>query len=375
MTSEEAALRDERGPVGSDRGAFGRFMTEAEASPDVLGVILMGSRGFDHFVTPRSDHDALVIVAKDPFPWQRDHGSAVETWPMTIGQFRTHGLTVDVWNRAAFLDVRVILDRLDGEILRLVEEKRTLRPDEAEALGANRVDGYINSLVRSLRNLEAGREVEGRLDAIESIGPLLEAVFAFEGRVRPFNKWLRYETAERPLAFGDIVGLVDQIATCPTADIQRAVFRQFEVAARTGPDPNSNRVAIVVSAPSARLFKALAEHFGTEAIELRIDDSMFGAEPGSGRQHDTPPFWGGASIQSAACSDGFPWTAGVTGNAILTAAHCFSGGGSAKIGDYTGAGSVLSGSEENWDPVHGTQFYSGQTTYRGDVALIRLTGS
>lgn len=232
MTGHGTAARDERGPVGSDHGAFGRFMTDAEASPDVLGVILMGSRGFDHFVTPRSDHDALVIVARDPSPWQRDHGSPVETWPMTIEQFRTHGLTVDSWNRAAFLGVRVVLDRLDGEISRLVEEKRTLCPDEAEALGANRVDGYINSLVRSLRNLEAGREVEGRLDAIESIGPLLEAVFAFEGRVRPFNKWLRYETAERPLAFGDIVGLVDQIATCPTADIQRVVFRQFEVAAR-----------------------------------------------------------------------------------------------------------------------------------------------
>lgn len=205
---------------------------DAEASPDVLGVVLMGSRGFEHFVTARSDHDALVIVAGDPSPWQRDHGSDVETWPMTIEQFRQHGLTVDVWNRPAFLGVRVIMDRLDGEIARLVEEKRTLRAEEAQVLGANRVDGYINALVRSLRNLEAGREIEGRLDAIESIGPLLEAVFAFEGRVRPFNKWLRYETTARPLAFGDIVSLVDQIATRPTADVQRAVFRQFEAAAR-----------------------------------------------------------------------------------------------------------------------------------------------
>ena len=232
MTGEGTAARDEREPAGLEPGAFGRFMSEVEASPDVLGVILMGSRGFDHFVTPRSDHDALVIVAQDSSPWRRDHGSPVETWPMTIEQFREHGLTADAWNRAAFLGVRVILDRLDGEIARLVEEKRTLRPEEAEALGADRVDGYINSLVRSLRNLEAGREVEGRLDAIESIGPLLEAVFAFEGRVRPFNKWLRYETEERPLAFGDIVSLVDQIATCPTADMQRAVFRLFEAAAR-----------------------------------------------------------------------------------------------------------------------------------------------
>ena len=190
MAIEGTAARDEQGPADHDRAAFGRFIVEAEASPDVLGVVLMGSRGFEHFVMARSDHDALVIVAMDPTPWRRDHGSPVETWPMTIEQFREHGLTSDAWNRAAFLGVQVVLDRLDGEIARLVEEKRTLSPDEAEALGAARVDGYINSLVRSLRNLEAGRQVEGRLDAIESIGPLLEAVFAFEGRVRPFNKWL-----------------------------------------------------------------------------------------------------------------------------------------------------------------------------------------
>lgn len=207
-------------------------MAEAQASPDVLGVVLMGSRGFDHFVTPRSDHDVIVIVANDPAPWRRDHGEPIEIWPMTIEQFREHGISADAWNRAAFLGVRVLLDRLDGEIAGLVEDKRTLRPDEARALGAVRTDAYINSLVRSLRNLEAGREVEGRLDAIESIGPLLDAVFAFEGRVRPFNKWLRHVTAERPLAFGDIVSLVDRIVSDPTADVQRAVFRRFEAAAR-----------------------------------------------------------------------------------------------------------------------------------------------
>lgn len=232
MMEEESAARGASGRAGSDRAAIRRFMAEAEADPDVLGVVLMGSRGFDHFVTARSDHDVLVIVAKDPTPWGRDHGSPVETWPMTIERFREHALSADTWNRAAFLGVRIILDRLDGEIARLAEEKRALRPDEAVALGASRADAYINSLVRSLRNLEAGRDVEGRLDAIESIGPLLDAVFAFEGRVRPFNKWLRYDIEERPLAFGDIVSLVDRIATNPTVDVQRDVFRQFEMSAR-----------------------------------------------------------------------------------------------------------------------------------------------
>ncbi len=139
----------------------------------------------------------------------------------------------------------------------------------------------------------------------------------------------------------------------------------------TGPDPKSNRITIVVSAPSERLFEALANRFGTQAIESRIDASMLGAKPTSNRQADAWPFWGGASIQSQACSDGFAWHVG-TVYAMLTAAHCFSTGGSAKIGNYSGVGWVKSGYEENWNSTYGTQYYTGQTTYRGDVALIRL---
>lgn len=43
---------------------------------------------------------------------------------------------------------------------------------------------------------------------------------------------------------------------------------------------------------------------GAAEIELWIDDSMYGAKPASSRQFSDPPFWGGASIQTQACSDG-----------------------------------------------------------------------
>ena len=36
---------------------------------------------------------------------------------------------------------------------------------------ATALDDYINALYRSLRNLEGGRALGGRLDAVESIGP------------------------------------------------------------------------------------------------------------------------------------------------------------------------------------------------------------
>ena len=200
----------------------------------MLGLVLMGSRGYGGYIQEQSDYDLLVIAERDPEAWRTAHGSSVETWPMTLERFRAHGLPgdVDAWNRAAFLGVRVIFDRLDGEIERLVARKRTLEPDEARALASYNLDGYINALYRSLRNLEVGRHLEGRLDGLESIGPLLIASFAFEGRIRPFNKWLRHELRERPLAFGDLAGLVDAIASDPTIETQRRAFRRVERNAR-----------------------------------------------------------------------------------------------------------------------------------------------
>ena len=58
---------------------------------------------------------------------------------------------------------------------------------------------------------------------------------------------------------------------------------------------------------------------------------------------------------------------------MLTAAHCISSGGNASYPNYPNVGTVASGSEENWSPVYGTQYYTGQSVYRGDVALIRYT--
>ena len=214
--------------------AYEAVRRRADADPDVLGLVLMGSRGYGGYVEASSDYDILVVVEKAPEAWKLEHGAAVETWAMTIDEFRRHGLPGDrdAWNRPAFLGVTVLLDRLDGEIARLVDEKRTLPTEQATATAAYNLDGYINSLYRSLRNLEGGRDLEGRLDALESIGPLITASFAFEDRLRPFNKWLRHELAARPLAFVDVARVADQLASDPGIETQRRVFRHVELAAR-----------------------------------------------------------------------------------------------------------------------------------------------
>ena len=186
---------------------YAAILERARADPTVVGVVVFGSRGAGAYVDDGSAVDAFVVVAgtsAEAERWATEHGSDVEIWPMTLDEFRAHGLpeTPTSWNRPSFLRARIDLDRLDGEIGRIVEQRRRLAPDEAPALAASALGAYINALYRSLRNLEAGRLLEGRLDAAESIGPLLTAAFALEGRVRPFNKWLPFETRRPRLSEG-----------------------------------------------------------------------------------------------------------------------------------------------------------------------------
>jgi hypothetical protein len=219
---------------------YQELLDRASADLAVVGIVVFGSRGAGAFVTSDSDVDAFVIVDGPESlsrPYATNHGDPVEVWPITLEAFRDHALpgTPTAWNRPSFLQARVDLDRLDGEISLIVARKGRLDPEEATALADSSLDGYINSLYRSMRNLEGGRMLEGRLDGLESIGPLLTTAFAFEGRVRPFNKWLRYDLEAEPLVLSDLGGLldhIDRIAADPTTDHQREAFRAIERAAR-----------------------------------------------------------------------------------------------------------------------------------------------
>jgi hypothetical protein len=220
-------------------------LRRAAADPAVVGVVVLGSRAAGPFVTERSDVDMLLILDgpdADPNRWQTPHGSPVEIWATTLELFRDHGLagSPTAWNRPAFLRARVDLDRLDGEIGRLVERKRRLDPDEAFALADNSLDGAINSLYRALRSVENGRDLAARLDAVEAIEPMLAAAFALEGRVRPFNKWLRYELEAEPLERAEAAAVVtaaERLLDRATPSVIRSAYARLEAAARaTGHD-------------------------------------------------------------------------------------------------------------------------------------------
>jgi hypothetical protein len=172
----------------------------ARADERVFGLVLTGSRGRGVFVRPESDWDVRLVVSGAALreceqQFETPHGSAVEVAVYSLGQFEQAGEldSPSEWDRYSYAHAEVVLDKLDGRIAGLVAEKGVLPPNAARAVAARALDGYINSYHRSAKNAALGLSVEARLDAAESVAPFLTGLFAVHGRVRPFNKYLRWE--------------------------------------------------------------------------------------------------------------------------------------------------------------------------------------
>jgi len=172
-------------------------------------------------------------------------------------------------------------------------------------------------------------------------------------------------------SFGKLEGIKHEVTTLRAEEVPDA-----DLIYMTAPDHESNRIVITVKEPSDRLFKELAGRYGTDAIAVQVDRDGPGGSPAS-RHADYSPFYGGATIfgvddHGHYCTDSFAWAIGSQqGNALLTAAHCAPLGGPVQVSGLT-VGDVSNIYEENWNDQNGTTYYSGQSVYRGDVALIRL---
>lgn len=138
-------------------------------------------------------------------------------------------------------------------------------------------------------------------------------------------------------------------------------------------DAPNNRLIVTVDNLSDPLAAALVKKYGTDLVAVEVDVDETRPQPGVGRWADNSPFYGGSRINVPAgqCTDAFSWYSGST-NMMLTAGHCTPNGGSVST-IVAAMGSVASGSRENWSTSVGTVYLTGQSTYRGDMALVTVT--
>lgn len=222
---------------------FARLSDTVAADPRVVGMVLGGSRGKDpDYITALSDYDVYVVVADEEtrddyaerFPTH--HGDPVEVIVATLDSYRSHALpgSGSEWNAYTFAHVEPLVDRLDGEIRRITEQKGKR---DADATAPHLLDGYINFYYRARKSHRDGLMTEAHLDAAESVPWFLDFLFAAFGRVRPYNKWLPWELRTHPVADpwseSRVCAAVDAILGSADIDTQRSLFADAERLARS----------------------------------------------------------------------------------------------------------------------------------------------
>lgn len=199
---------------------------------DLLGVVLSGSAGRDR-TTAHSDLDVLVVLTDEAASARStdrspDVDEIPEAWSelLRVEPFGTEGW----WYRWSYAWAPVLLDRTGGVLAAAVRRQATLAPQEVEAVLVehDRLDGWVNFSYRALKSRRAGRALEARLDAAESVPWLLDVVFALAGRVRPYNSYLAWELRTHPVEgwpADELLDLVERLLAGDVGAVREAYAR------------------------------------------------------------------------------------------------------------------------------------------------------
>lgn len=214
--------------------AYQRLRDLVDDDRRVVGFFLGGSRG-KGVETDRSDYDCYVIV----------EDSEVDAWrvvaeelspPLDIALFSLTAFAAGEgpeWNRYNYAHLDVEVDRLGGRIQQLVDARATITSEEGAVAARAALDAYINAAYRSLKNLRDGLELEAILDASEAVNYGLTVLFGLLGRLRPYNKYLRWELTHHPPSglpwqTEELVTLVSGILRNSDPALQSKFFRGIE---------------------------------------------------------------------------------------------------------------------------------------------------
>jgi predicted nucleotidyltransferase len=220
---------------------FQFLLEEAREDPQIVGLVLTGSRG-KGFGSEASDFDVLLVVRPEALESYRARFYELESrpgfdwWVTSLPELEPIAATwgdpleweIFCNERYSFADVSVLVDKT-GRVQQLVDEKG-LVPEEHRlpvvyaALGA-----YTNSLYRSLKCLSNGNDLGARLEAADAIGHALTVIFALEGRHRPYYGYLARELETRPLATfplpaDDLLAMIDTILASADAATQQRLL-------------------------------------------------------------------------------------------------------------------------------------------------------
>jgi Domain of unknown function (DUF4037) len=179
--------------------AIQALIAEAQADPDVIGLVLIGSRALDA-VTPESDYDAIFVVTDEALAryeqTQRTpaRGTTItppintkDIWNDSPGNLQIE--KVELWTLPTFAEALVLYDRT-GETTLLIQALSQMPADRAQTAATNWYGTYLNGMFRSLKCWRWGNELGGRMEAAQTADYLLHLLFALERQWRPYSSRL-----------------------------------------------------------------------------------------------------------------------------------------------------------------------------------------
>ena len=188
---------------GPGAAAYRALLQSARADPNVLGIILSGSRGAGR-ASVHSDHDVIVVVRDSVVTrYCRRFARPSPGLDIRVGGVSSFYQGADRRPQTegygpSFAHIKVPIDK-SGRIAKVAREKARVPRNRVRSYTAVQLDGYANELLRSLKCFRDGNTLAGHLEATRSLPYLFEALFGSEGRWAPYAKYLEWELREFPL--------------------------------------------------------------------------------------------------------------------------------------------------------------------------------
>ncbi len=219
---------------------FAHLVQAADHDPDVLGLVLVSSRG-KGLATPFSDYDAYLVVQPGAEERAQHHYASftaqttdIDLGILAIDTFHTFAAwgSPEAYERYSFANATTLIDK-PGHIHQLVLEKGRIPPMEQATYVRGALDGYINGVYRSAKCWRVHNVLGAQLEAMDSIGYLLSLIFGLEGRHRPYYGYLERELRVYPLQHFSLprevlLDSIAQILTTGDVPTQQALLRMVE---------------------------------------------------------------------------------------------------------------------------------------------------
>jgi hypothetical protein len=220
---------------------FQLLLHEARDDPEIIGLVLTGSRG-KGFGSAASDYDVLMVLQPEALPayrarfYEETSWEGFDWWVTSLPELEPvaatwgHPLAWEILcnERYSFANVSVLVDKT-GQLQRLVDDKGFIPEERRLPIVRVALGAYTNSLYRSLKCLRNRNSLGARLEASDAIGHALTAIFALEGRHRPYYGYLARELAIRPLrdfplAADELLAMMDMILDSADAAMQQRLL-------------------------------------------------------------------------------------------------------------------------------------------------------